>query len=173
MKGLIFTLILMVFFLSTNAQENIKKSRKQCKEEKQAAQIKKVSELVKNKTFVFSARQAVPVCGDPVSLENIYSFKMDNGFVNSYLPNYGFESEYAIENSPFDFAKPYEGYSIKEDENKYVINFNVPIEDDNLKFYLRISELGYAYLKISSNQRQCISFQGMIEEVKPAVFSSF
>ena len=170
MKGLFFTVILLTIFLSTDAQDMTKKSRKLSKEEKQTEQIKKVRELIENKTFVFSARRAVPICGDPVSLENSYLVKIDNGITNSYLPFYGFESEYAIENSPFDFTKTYESYSISKEDNKYVINFNVPTEDDNLKFYLRISELGYAYLKITSTHRQCISFQGMIEEAKPTAF---
>ena len=173
MKGLFFTIILMTLFILTDAQESAKKSSKLCKEEKQAEQIKKVKELVENQTFAFSVRQAVPLCGDPVSLDYLYSLKIDNGYTNSHLPFYGFESDYNIENSPIDFKKPYENYSIKREKNNYIVNFNVPGENDNMKFYLRISELGYAYLKISSDQRQCISFQGMIEEVKPTVFSSF
>ena len=51
MKGLVFTLIVIVSFLSANAQESTKKSSKSYKEEKQAEQIKKVSELVENKTL--------------------------------------------------------------------------------------------------------------------------
>ena len=170
MKGLLLMLILSTSFLITDAQEITQKSRKQSKEEKQAQQIKKVKELIESKNFVFSARKAVPVCGDPVSLENLYLIKVDNGFTKSYLPFYGFETDYVIENSPLDFTKPYKGYTIKNENNKYIINFIVPDENDNMKFYLRISELGYAYLKITSSKRQCISFQGMIEDVKPTVF---
>lgn len=169
MKGLVFTLILTVFLLSVNAQESTKKSRKQCKEEKQAEQIKKVSELVKNKTFVFNVHRAVPLCGDAVSLEYLYFVKLNNYIVNSYLPFYGFESELSIENTPLNFTESFEDYSIKKEDNKYVINFSVPIENDNLKFYFRISELGYAYLKITSTQKQPISFLGIIEEDKPLI----
>jgi hypothetical protein len=173
MKGLVFTLILMVFFLSINAQESTKKSRKQCKEEKQAEQIKKVSELVKNKTFVFNVHQAKPLCGDAVSLEYLYFVKVNNNTVNSYLPFYGFESELSIENTPLDFTKSFENYSTKKEDNKYVINFNVPVENDNIKFYFQISELGYTYLKITSTQKQGISFLGIIEENKPEISSRF
>ena len=173
MKGLVLTLILTVFLLSVNAQENTQKSRKQCKKEKQAEQIKKVSELVKNKTFVFNAHRAVPLCGDAVSIEYLYFVKVNNNTVNSYLPFYGFESELSIENTPLNFTKSFENYYTNKEDDKYVINFNVPVENDNLKFYFRISELGYAYLKITSTQKQPISFLGIIEEDESLVSSRF
>ena len=173
MKSLIFTLVFFMMCFSVNAQENTKKNSKQSKEEKREAQIKKVKELIDNKAFVFSARQAVPLCGDPVCLEYFYSLKISDGVARSYLPFYGFESDYNIENSPLDFAKSYEEFSVKKENNIYIINFSIPDDNNNMQFYLNISELGYTYLKIISEQRQSISFRGIIEEIEPAVFSSF
>ncbi len=172
MKGLIFTVVLLTLFFSVNAQESAKKTRKLSKEEKQAEQIKKVSNLIENKTFVFRAHKAVPLCGDPVSLEYLYSLKIVNGIVNSYLPFYGIDPEYKIENSPLIFTNSYNGYTVNIENNKYEINFNVPVENDIIKLHLRISELGYAYLKVSSTLRQNISFLGIIDDVEPSVFSS-
>ena len=172
MKSFIFTVTLLALFLSINAQEDTMKNSKLCKEEKQAEQVKKVQALIESKSFVFSVRQAIPLCGDPVSLEFLYSLKLDNGIVSSYLPFYGFDSDYQIENSPLIFRDPYESYSVDKNKDKYEINFNVLSEDNDMKFYMRISELGYAYLKITSDQRQSISFLGIIDDIEPAVFSS-
>ncbi len=172
MKSFIFTLALSILYFSVNAQEVAKKSRKECKNEKLAEQTEKVSKLIESKTFVFSARSVVPQCGDPVSLEEFFSLNINGGIISSYLPFYGFESDYKIENSPLIFTRPYENYSEKQEKDKYIIGFNAMGENDNMKFYFRISELGYTYLKVSSEQRQSISFLGIIDEVEPAVFSS-
>lgn len=172
MKNLTITLIVLAFFLSVEAQESTKKSRKEFKEEKQAEQIKKVSELIENKTFVFSALKAVPLCGDPVSLEYLYSAKIENGIISSYLPFYGIDTEYKIENSPLIFTKHYNEYSIQKENDKYEIQFNIPAENDIIKFRFKISKFGFAQLKVTSTQFQGISFLGFIDENVPTVFSS-
>ena len=173
MKGLVFTLIVIVSFLSANAQESTKKSSKSYKEEKQAEQIKKVSELVENKTFVFNAHKAVPLCGDAVNLEYLFFVNLNNNKITSYLPFYGFESDYTIENTPLSFTSTINDYSINLEKDKFVITFNVSNNDDDLKFYFRISKLGYTYLKITSEQRQPISFLGIIDESEPSVSVGF
>ncbi len=170
MKSLIITLILLTSFLTIDAQEDTKKSRKEYREEKKAEQAKKVSELVESKTFVFSPRQAVPMCGDAVGLDYLYSVRLDKNTVNSYLPFYGFESDYVIENSPLDFAKLCNDYSMTKEDNKYIVTFYVPEENGSMKYYFRISELGYTYLKITSKERQSIAFLGIIEEIQPTAF---
>jgi hypothetical protein len=171
MKSLIITLILLTSFLSIDAQDSTKKNRKDNKDEKRAEQIKKVSELIESKTFVFNIRQAVPMCGDVVSLDYLYSVSLDKNIISSYMPFYGFESNYVIENSPLNFTKLCEDYSMIIEDNKYIITFNVPEESGNMKFYFRISELGYAYLKIYSKERQSIAFQGIIAEIEPTVLN--
>lgn len=172
MKSLTLTLVILTFFLSTEAQESAKKSRHDLKEEKQAEQVKKVSELIENKTFVFSALKAVPLCGDPVSLEYLYSAKIENGIISSYLPFYGIDTEYKIENSPLIFTNSYNEYSIHKENDKYEIQFNIPVENDIIKFKFKISKFGFTHLKVTSNQFQGISFLGFIDENVPTVFSS-
>ena len=108
MKSFIFTLLSLVLFLSINAQDDTKKNSKLCKEEKQAEQVKKVQALIENKSFVFSVRQAVPLCGDPVSVDFIYSLKLDDGLVSSYLPFYGFESDLKIFYDPLKSRQRYQ-----------------------------------------------------------------
>lgn len=172
MKRFIYTLVILVLFVSVEAQDDTKQSRKQSKEEKQAEQIKKVSELIESNNFVFNALKAVPLCGDPVSLEYLYSLKVDNGVISSYLPFYGINTEYKIENSPLIFANSYNKYSSEKEDNGYKITYNVAVEDDNVKLCFRITKFGFAYLQVTSEKRQGISFSGFIDEIQPAVFSS-
>ena len=172
MKSLIFTVILLISFLSVNAQEDTKKSRKQCKEEKQAEQIEKIRNLIENKSFVFNARRAIPLAGEAVNLNYFYTVKVDNNKVVSYLPFYGtsYEEAYSIQNSPFDFTNPLTKFKVDKEKDKYIVSFSVYNNDNEIRYYFRISELGYTYLKVTSVQRQCISFQGMIGEAEPTVF---
>jgi hypothetical protein len=166
MKSLILAFVLTTLFITMYAQESTKQSRK---EEKKAEQIIKINNLIESKTFAFNAHRVIPMCGDAISLEYLYFVKVNNSTISSYLPFYGFESEYSIDNTPFDFTKTFYNYSNKKEQSKYVINFNVPVENDNFNYYFRITELGYTYLKITSTERQTISFMGIIDEIDPAI----
>lgn len=172
MKKIVFILILLIPFISLNAQDNSKKSRKQLKNEQQAKEREALKKMLKNKDFVFSPTMAIPMNGASIQLNYSYSTHITGDTINSYLPYYGvaYSVKYGNRTSPFDFTKPIKNYTTEKDKKGYVVKFDVQNGMDHLKFSFHISENGYTNLNVISTNRQSISFYGRIE--KPQVEST-
>lgn len=168
MKKVIFILISLFAFFSTNAQEIAKKSRKEIKTEKQLLKKEKVENLLSNKTFVFNATHALPMGGSSVNLNYSYNVEIENDTIVSYLPFYGVAHyvEYGGRNSGFDFTKPIKNYAFEKNDDGYLIEFEVSNKNDYFKFNFHISDLGFASLNVTSTNRQSISFYGTIDEIE-------
>ena len=168
MKKVIFVLISLFAFFSTNAQEIAKKSRKEIKTEKKSIKKEKVENLLSNKTFIFNATHALPMGGSSVNLNYSYNVQIENDTIVSYLPFYGvaYHVEYGGRNSGFDFTRQIKNYSIDKNKNGYLIDFELKNGNDLLYYSFHISELGYATLNVTSTNRQSISFYGTIDEIE-------
>lgn len=168
MKNVIFILVLLISFLSINAQDVTKKSRKEIRAERQVQKIKEIRSLLENKTFVFNATHTSPMSGGSIDLSYYFDVKIKGDTVFSYLPFYGvaYRVDYGSRNSPFDFVKPIEKFSSKKDENGYQITFEASNGNDHINFTFQISDLGFATLNVTSTNRQFISFYGTIDEIE-------
>ena len=166
MKKIIFALILLVPFLTSQAQDSTQKNRKESKRAKRQEDVK---QMLKERNFVYHPTHANPMSGNTVQLDFSFSASIQRDTINSYMPYYGraYHVEYGSNKGPFDFTLPIKDYQFKKGKKGYEVNFEVKNGQDNIKYNFHISENGYASLTIVSTNRQSISYYGTIEKPEP------
>jgi hypothetical protein len=163
----IFIIILLVFsVVASNAQQSNKQKRKAEKAEKEKQLIEQIQTLIDNKAFVFRARDANPMSGRSIHLDNSYTARIENDSIISYLPFYGraYSAPYGGTKIPFDFALPIESYTSEKIKKGYLIKVSIDKGTDHLDYTFNISVNGSTTLNVNSTNRQSISFFGAIEE---------
>jgi len=168
MKQAIFMVILMAFALINNAQESVKKSKKEIKAEKKAQQIEKTKALIDSKTFVFNARSANPMKGRMINLTSSYDIKVKNDSVFSYMPYFGvaYSASYGSNEGPMTFEQPIESYNMEPEKSGYFIKIKVKNKIDTIDLAFHVSENGSATLTALSTNRQSITYYGDIVEAE-------
>ncbi len=166
MKKIFFLSFFLIVVLSITANaQNEKKSRKELREERQEQKRQEIKQLLTDTTFVFAATHAMPMGGGSIYLNYSYDIQVESDTVISYLPFYGvaYNVDYGARKSAFDFTQPLENYKMEQEDDGYLITFEVKNRMDNLNFSLHVSELGYTTLNLISVNRQAISYYGRIE----------
>ena len=165
MKNIIITnLLLIVLILSAHAQQE-SQGKKNRREVKQEEKRKEITNLLKERTFVFKPTHAIPLGGGSVFLSHSFDAEIKGDTLISYLPFYGvaYRVEYGGRNGAFDFTQPIQDFKMEKDRKGYQVNLEVKNKMDFLTFNFQISELGNATLSITSTNRQAITFYGHIE----------
>ena len=165
MKNIIITnLLLIVLVLSAHAQQE-SQGKKNRREVKQEEKRKEITNLLKERTFVFKPTHAIPLGGGSVFLSHSFDAEIKGDTLISYLPFYGvaYRVEYGGRNGAFDFTQPIQDFKMEKDRKGYQVNLEVKNKMDFLTFNFQISELGNATLSITSTNRQAITFYGHIE----------
>lgn len=168
MKSFMITAFLVFAFLQVNAQETVKKSKKELKAEKEAKQIEETKAIVESKMFVFDARNVNPMKGRSITLTSEYDVKVTKDSIYSYLPYYGvaYSASYGGTDSPMIFDKPFETCNIEKTKKGFEVNVTVKNGNDRLDFSFYIFETGSATLSVSSTNRQAISYYGNVVKDK-------
>ena len=168
MKNMILILIFLIPSVIVNAQDNTQKTRKERKAEMEAKKAEKIKSLLDEKTFIFNATHVLPMGGGSKYLNYDYDVTIKNDTVVSYLPFFGraYHVEYGARNLGFDFTQPIEEYTMKKENNGYMIKVKTKNGLDQISFSFHISELGYTTLNVNSTNRQGISYYGMINKIE-------
>ena len=168
MKRLIFTTFLLFSFLTYMSAQVPQKTRKERRAEKQEKRVEEVKNLLKSKKFVFDATHAMPMGGGSVYLNYSYDVEVKGDTVSSYLPFYGvaYHVDYGGRDAGFHFTEPAENYKMENEENGYMLEFDIDKGMDNLSFTFHISDQGYATLNVISTNRQAISYYGRIDSIE-------
>ena len=160
-------IIIAAFVLISNlsAQNVDKRSRKKLKLEKKEAREKEVVKIIHDKNFIFSARHANPLSGSSRSLISDYDLVIKNDSAFAYLPYFGvaYHAEYMGTDGGIKFKESLREYQMNTKKEMYTIEFSIDSPKDHYICILSISKSGYATLDISSNKRQAINFNGIIE----------
>lgn len=124
--------------------------------------------LLSTKTFVFKAQSAWPLQGTVVQLSPGFDMKVLTDSINTYLPYFGraYQASYNA-NGGISFTSTKFEYKLKE-KNKggwELVIKPTDVKDINQLIY-SVSTNGYATLQVTSNNRQAISFYGIIEKTK-------
>lgn len=119
-----------------------------------------------NKTFVFKAQSAWPLQGTVVQLNTGYDMKVMQDSINTYLPYFGraYSAGYGTEGGINFISKKFE-YKLKEkSKGGWEITIRPTDAKDITELTYSIASNGYATLQVISNNRQTISFYGVIEK---------
>ena len=167
MKKLIFLFIVLLTVPNIIAQKADKKSRKEIKAEKKVLLKEKIQKIVDSKTFEFIPNTALPARGRSISISQ-FNLQLKNDTLTSYLPYYGraYTADYGSTSSPLNFEGVIENYEKTRGKKNYNVQFNVKNKSDNLVYRFQIFDNGSTSLNVQSVNRQSISFNGYIEELK-------
>lgn len=122
--------------------------------------------LLTNKSFVFKAQSAWPLQGTVVQLTPGYDMKLLQDSINTYLPYYGraYTAGYTAEGG-INFTSKKFDYKLKErPKGGWEITIKPSDARDISELTYSVSANGYATLQVLSNNRQTISFYGVIEK---------
>ena len=125
--------------------------------------------ILSTKTFVFKAQSAWPLQGTVVQLTPGFDTKVLGDSINAYLPYFGrsYAAGYTNNGGGISFTSTKFDYKLKEKEKggwELVIK-PADTKEVNQMIY-SISSNGYATLQVTSNNRQAISFYGVMEKSK-------
>jgi hypothetical protein len=168
-KIAVLSIILALYFSAGFAQE---KTKKQTKAERKVEKQKQVEAMMDARTFVFTARTAIPQGYKTVNLNtNMYNVSFAPENIISYLPYYGraYSGIGYGNDSGLKFEGKPEEFTITKGKKNFTAKAVVKGERDLFTLMLTVSFEGSASLSVSSNNRSTISYNGVISEPeKPA-----
>lgn len=155
--------LFFLFFLSTAFAIN---ANAQTRKEKEAAKAEAVKNLVEGQRYVFIAQTVLPMGGRSRQITPDFDFTVTKDTIISYLPYFGraynvpLPNEGGVKFTSTDFE-----YT-KTDGKKGGWDILIKPKDnrDIQQVRINITESGYAFLQVTSNNRQPISYNGFIQE---------
>lgn len=125
-----------------------------------------VKDKLKNKAFTFIAQSALPLSGRNLQLNGIYDLIIKNDSIYSNLPYFGraFTAPMSPGDAGYIFSAPIKSYELIN-RNKKGYDIVIVPNDRNKgeKYMLTAFDNGSANLRISSTNRQPISFNGYVK----------
>jgi hypothetical protein len=154
----IFILVLLHAFLNSGAQDGRK--------EKEDQQKERVQKMILSKRFVFIAQSVSPTGGPTRQLTSTYTLKVLQDTVISDLPYFGRVYQPSIGSSDGGIKFISHGFEYTAEDRKRG-GWDITIKTNDVRnsprVYLTISGDGNTTTRVSSTDRQAISYYGHIE----------
>jgi hypothetical protein len=169
MKNLKVLFALLICALSFNLSYS-----QTTKANKKAAKIADIKRIITSNNYAFKANYVIPMSMPPRSLTSDYDVRVSTGKLEVYLPYFGRaysaprdlnDGGIKLNTTNYDYKaveKKKGGWDITIKPKKTTIN---TVGDVQI-LRLDVSNDGYASLQVTSGNRQPISFNGYIEEIK-------
>lgn len=132
----------------------------------QEANSTTLKNILSSKNFIFKAQSAWPLQGTVVQLTAGYDMKIIQDSINTYLPYFGraFNAGYGGEGGINFISKKFD-YKVREKQKGgWEITIKPADAKDITEMNYSVSTNGYATLQVISNNRQAISYYGIIEK---------
>ncbi|MDI1324009.1 MAG: DUF4251 domain-containing protein [Algoriphagus sp.] len=160
MKNCLFILTLLFAGISLNgyAQDS--------KKEKQEVASQSVKAAVEGRKFTFKAKSATPSKGGVIQLTSGYAMSVTPEQINSELPYYGraFSGGYGGSETGITFTSKAFEYDVKpKKKGGWDVTIKPTDVSQIVKLFLSITSDGYATLRVTSTDRDSISYSGVIE----------
>ncbi|QEC51652.1 uncharacterized protein DUF4251 [Anseongella ginsenosidimutans] len=126
-----------------------------------------VKALIEDRNFVFKAQMALPMGGNSRYLTSSYDMKVSEERVITYLPYFGraYRAPSDLTGGGIDFESEDFDYAVKERrKGGWDVKITPNDAEDVRQMFLTVSENGSASLRVNSDRRQAISFNGYITE---------
>ncbi|WP_163718416.1 DUF4251 domain-containing protein [Mangrovibacterium lignilyticum] len=122
-----------------------------------------IKSLVESGELLFTAEYAFKRSGQKVPLPYGYDLRIDHSFIASWLPS--LERSFGESVERFQFREYARSANVVYDERNrvYQLSFDVETDSDNLLVQIRIGEDGRATLTMISNNREAVSYEGVVE----------
>lgn len=165
MKRTILMIAFLVLAIVLLAQEN--KSRKEIRAEKNAKIEACVDSIVASQNFTIIAQIAQPMSWQQIPLSSSYFLTLKGDSVEVILPYFGraYMVSYASMDGGIKLNSPIENYLKKQKRKNIEISFETRTETDSYQFQITVTSSGYASIFVSSDNRQSINFNGILDQV--------
>jgi len=169
MRRLIILSLVIIFPVLVFSQEYNSMIQKDTRAEKKDKIEAAVKKIVDSDEFIFTIRTANPMVGPSINLNADYQIKITHDSVYTNLPYFGeatridygnTEGSINLKDIMYDFGK-----NFNSKNSFYEIRFKVINRKDTYTINLNISSLGYGNLRISSNNSQTISYDGILSQL--------
>ena len=124
-----------------------------------------VKQWVQEKDFVFVAQSMIPARRGIRQLTSYYDLLLNHDTLRSFLPYFGrsYTAPIGQTKSPLDFTSTDFKYTVEDRKRG---GYEITIEPQDVRnvqqFYLTVFDNGSASLRVNSNDREAISFNGYI-----------
>lgn len=127
-----------------------------------------VKNMIESKNFIFKAEYVSPVGGRSRPLTSEYDVSVRNDKVVSYLPYFGraYTAPINTTDGGIKFTSTKFDYTINQKKNKWEVRIKPRDVSDVQDMYLTVFDNGRASLRVNNTNRQNISYDGYIMEVK-------
>lgn len=164
MKQYFLAVLLASIAITSVAQQKENKSKRELRAENKILIAEKVDSMIIGRYLTFKARSASPMGWSTIQLTSEYDLKLHGDSVNVYLPFYGraYQVDYMSTEGGIKLNELIDDYQLSRRKGQYEIRFNARSKSDLYRFHLSVSPTGYASLSVVSNNRQSISFSGIL-----------
>ena len=125
-----------------------------------------IKALVESQNYVFKAQTALPARSEARLLTEAYSMQISKARIDCDLPYFGRAFTPPIDPSKngMDFVSKQFDYTVTPDKKGgwLVVIKPKDVREDSHKFYLNITQNGYASLRVISTNEDEISYAGVI-----------
>ena len=122
---------------------------------------------IDEKNFVFVAQTVTPLRGGLRQLTSYYDLKVAKDTLTSNLPYFGraFVAPYNPTDAGLSFTSTQFEYKVKNGKKeKREVNINVRAAGDLQRMFLTVFDGGSASLRVNSNNRDPVTFNGYVKE---------
>lgn len=156
--SLILTMLFGFLSLNLNAQDT--------KKQKQEATSQHIKAAIESGKFIFKAQSATPSKGGVIQLTSGYQVSVVPEEIVSDLPYYGraFSGGYGGSDGGINFTSKSFTYSVKSKKKGGWDMTIIPSDVSQIvKVFISVTGGGYATMRITSTDRDAISYSGVIE----------
>jgi hypothetical protein len=166
MKKLVL-IVSMIFLIAgiTFGKETQREKRKA----REKAKMEQILQLFVNRDLQFFAQSAHPMGGGVIHLTSEYTLDIQKDEIISFLPYFGvaYTADYGNSDGGIKFDEKALSSEWKSSKKGYDIQFEINAPRDRYILHLYFSPSGYANLHITCNNRQPISFSGIVQAIPP------
>ena len=159
----IVLIVSMIFLMAgiTIGKETQRDKRKA----REKAKMEEILQLFVNRNLQFLAQSAHPMGGGVIHLTSEYTLTIQTEEVIAFLPYFGvaYTADYGNNEGGIKFDEKVLSQQWKSSKKGYDIQFEVKAPRDRYVLHLFFSTAGYATLHVTCNNRQPISFSGIVQ----------
>jgi hypothetical protein len=127
-----------------------------------------LQKIIETKHYIFKAQSALPQRGGLRNLTSSYDMQVIGDSIVTYLPYFG--RAYVAPVDPTEggikFTSTNFSYTAKQKKDGWEITILPKDTRDVKQMYLSVSTKGYAKLQVISNNRESISYNGYVDQLK-------
>jgi hypothetical protein len=167
-KNALITLVLVVFFATGCAVSSSQNSgNNSSKKEQRAADLEKVAAMIESGNFVYTVQSISPSGSRTLQATTTYTMKAVNGNYEASLPYFGraYQASYGGD-GPIEFNGTPESLQLTKNtkKNSLTVSFSIAGDRDRYSVTFQVGYSGYGTLIVNSQNRQSISYYGMVSE---------